>query len=36
VLLSRDEYKARGLMGKATRKKLVESIVRLAKIARKK
>jgi hypothetical protein len=36
VLLSRDEYNARGLLGKATRKKLVESIVKLAKIARKK
>jgi hypothetical protein len=36
VLLSRDEYKARGLLGKATRKKFVDGIVKLAKIARKK
>jgi hypothetical protein len=34
VLLSRDEYKARGLLGKATRKRLVERIVELMRIVR--
>ena len=34
VLLGRDEHKARGLIGKATRKKLVERIVELMRIVR--
>ena len=34
VLLSRDEAKARGLIGKATRKRLVEEILKLMRIVR--
>lgn len=34
VLLGRDEHKARGLLGQATRKKLVERIVELMRIVR--
>jgi hypothetical protein len=32
VLLARDEYRARGLIGRAKRKELVEAIVALMKI----
>lgn len=35
VLLSRDDAKARGLIGKATRKKLVDKILELMRIVRK-
>lgn len=34
VLLGRDEYKARGLIGKATRRRLVEKIVKLMRVVR--
>lgn len=34
VLLGRDEHKARGLLGQATRKKLVDRIVELMRIVR--
>jgi hypothetical protein len=34
VLLSKDEHKARGLLGKATRKKLVDKILELMRVVR--
>lgn len=34
VLLARDEHKARGLMGQATRKRLVEKILKLVRVVR--
>jgi hypothetical protein len=34
ILLARDEYKARGLLGRATRKSLVEAIVTLMRLVR--
>lgn len=34
VLLARDEHKARGLIGKASRKRLVERIVELMRLVR--
>lgn len=34
VLIARDEYKARGLLGKATRKELVQRIAALARLLR--
>jgi len=34
VLLSRDDAKSRGLIGKATRRKLVDQILKLARAAR--
>ena len=34
VLLAKDEHKARGLLGRATRKRLVEKIVALMRLVR--
>ena len=34
VLLGRDEHKARGLIGKATRRRLVEKIIKLMHVVR--
>ena len=34
VLLARDEHKARGLMGQATRRRLVEKILKLVRLVR--
>jgi hypothetical protein len=34
VLLSRNEYQARGLLGRSKRKQLVESIVKLMRLVR--
>jgi hypothetical protein len=34
VLLARDEHKARGLLGKVTRQQLVDRILRLARVVR--
>jgi hypothetical protein len=34
VLLARDEHKARGLLGQVTRKKLVDKIVELMRVVR--
>jgi hypothetical protein len=34
VLLARDEHKARGLLGKATRARLVEKILKLMRVVR--
>jgi hypothetical protein len=34
VLLARDEHKARGLIGQATRRRLVEKILKLMRVVR--
>jgi hypothetical protein len=34
VLLARDEHKARGLIGQATRRRLLEKILKLVRVAR--